>query len=239
MVIEVCIGSYEDALIAARNGARRVELNSALHLGGCTPSSATLKLIKQNTSLEVMCMVRSRGEGFYYNVYELEEMFEQARELLLAGADGIVFGFLNKDNTINIEASRRMVELIHSYQKTAVFHRAFDITDDPVKAIEQLIAMGVDRVLTSGQKVTAVQGIDLLKKLNDDYGDKITILAGCGVNAQNAKVFETAGIKEIHASCKNYRIDPTSLNREVDFSFEHGYEVTDEDKLIALLEVFK
>lgn len=125
--IEVCAGSYEDCLAAARGKADRVELNSALALGGLSPTEATLRLVKRDTDLKVICMVRPRGAGFHYTEVERKVMMAEAKSFLENGADGIAFGFLNADGTIDVEATKEMIDLIHSYNKEAVFHRAVDV----------------------------------------------------------------------------------------------------------------
>ena len=153
-IFEVCAGSVQDCINAELGGADRVELNSALYLGGLTPSLAMLKLVKEKTSLKVICMNRPRAAGFCYDDVEIETMFKDAEILLENGADGISFGFLNPDATINITHTKKMVELIHRYRKKAVFHRAFDCVSDPYVAIQQLIDCGVDRILTSGLQPT-------------------------------------------------------------------------------------
>ena len=186
-LFEVCAGSVQDCINAQLGGADRVELNSALHLGGLTPSLAMLKLVKEKTSLKVICMDRPRAAGFCYDDVEIETMFEDAKILLENGADGISFGFLNSDATINVTETKKMVELIHQYQKEAVFHRAFDCVDDPMHAIKQLIDCGVDRILTSGLQPTAMQGTSVLEKLQSAFGDQIELLAGSGINANNIR----------------------------------------------------
>jgi copper homeostasis protein len=202
--IEICCGNIDDVVKAAEFPIDRIELNSAMELGGLTPTVATLKKAKELTEVAVVCMTRTRTAGFYYTDISYEIMLEDARILLENGADGIVFGFLNKDNTVDIERSRKMVELIKSYGKEAVFHKAFDQTEDPYQAMEALIKAGVDRVLTDGQSDTDIlKGCPLLKDLHEKYGDRIEILPGGGVREENIKeVLELTGIKQIHMSSK-------------------------------------
>ncbi|MDD6885439.1 MAG: copper homeostasis protein CutC, partial [Solobacterium sp.] len=150
--LEICAGSYYDALEACKGQADRIELNSALHLGGLTPSLASLILTKTSTDLKVICMVRPRGGGFCYGEADTQTMYADAKLLLENGADGIAFGFLNEDYTIDIPKTEHMVSIIKQYNKEAVFHRAFDCTDDPYSSIETLIKLKIDRVLTSGQR---------------------------------------------------------------------------------------
>lgn len=244
-IVEVCCGSYIDCLNAFYGGAQRVELNSALSVGGLTPSITTLKKVKEDTDLKVICMVRCRAAGFAYNEEEIQMMFIEAKELLENGADGIAFGFLNKDKTINIDATSEMVQIIHSYKKEAVFHRAFDVTNDPYISIEALIELGVDRLLTSGQQSKAIDSIDLIKELNEKYGNEIEILAGSGINETNAKhIIETTGINQIHSSCKAYKNDPTTSSNSASYSYlndEHkdDYEIVSKEKVDELVKMVK
>ena len=152
ITFEVCAGSYQDCLAAEKGGADRVELNSALSVGGLTPSLISLMRAKKETSIKIVCMVRPRAGGFCYDETEAQLMLEEAELLLEHGADGIAFGFLKADRTVDAEKTKKMVELIHAKGGEAVFHRAFDVTPEPAKAIETMIDCGVDRLLTSGQQ---------------------------------------------------------------------------------------
>lgn len=215
-MIEVCCGSYEDALQAHLGGADRIELNSALHLGGLTPSTGTLKLTKAAVSIPVIAMVRPRGAGFCYSEKEAEVMMAEAKELLEAGADGIAFGFLNEDGSLDVDRNQAMITLIHQYGKEAVFHRAFDCCKDPFTTMEQLIALGADRVLTSGLAAKAPEGSALIAQLQSRFGDQIEILAGSGVNATNArKLMDDTGISRCILPARHgARIQrPTSMKK--------------------------
>ena len=177
-IIEICCGSYEDALNAYYGRAKRIELNSALHLGGLTPSIASLKLTKKNTNLKIITMIRPRGAGFCYNDIEFEVMKEDARCMLENKADGIAFGCLNQDGSINEKQTKEMIDIIKEYQGEVVFHRAFDCVADPYASIELLIHLGVDRILTSGLKPKAMDGKELIKErhrhryeFNNNYKD--------------------------------------------------------------------
>ena len=174
-----------------------------MYLGGLTPSIATLELIKRNTDLEVICMVRPRGAGFCYSDLEKKQIFAEAKALLEHGADGLAFGFLTEDRTIDLECTQKMVNIVHSYEKTAVFHRAFDCVKDEKTAINELIKLNVNRVLTSGLKATAIEGKELIRSLQETVGAKIEILAGSGINKDNAKdLIEYTKVKQIHSSCR-------------------------------------
>ena len=218
--VEVCAGSYEDCLNAALGGADRVELNAALSVGGLTPGIVTLRRVKQETDMKVICMVRPRAAGFCYTEKEKTVMFEEAKLLLQNGADGLAFGFLGEDGSIDSESTKQMIDLIHERKKEAVFHRAFDVCTDAHAAMELLISLGADRVLTSGQRAKATEGKELLKKLQESYGDKIQILAGSGVNAENAaELMEYTGISQVHSSCKAYLEDKTTVGEYVSYAY--------------------
>lgn len=238
-LFEVCAGSVQDCINAQLGGADRVELNSALHLGGLTPSLAMLKLVKEKTSLKVICMDRPRAAGFCYDDVEIETMFEDAKILLENGADGISFGFLNSDATINVTETKKMVELIHQYQKEAVFHRAFDCVDDPMHAIKQLIDCGVDRILTSGLQPTAMQGASVLEKLQSAFGDQIELLAGSGINANNIRALkEQTGLHQFHGSCKEWCKDPTTAVGNVSYAYHESddYDCVSLEKVRSIVQ---
>lgn len=242
-MIEVCCGSFEDAISANKGGAKRVELNSALALGGLTPSTASLSLTKQYLDMEVVAMVRPRAGGFCYSSAEYTQMLTETGELIEAGADGIAFGFLNADRGIDRARTKEFVELIHSYDREAVFHRAFDCTCNVDEGIQTLIALGVDRILTSGLEKTAEEGIGKLAYLQKTYGSQIQILAGCGVNIQNLKrIKEVTHIQQFHSSCKGWKEDATTIGESVSFSYNEGshksdYEVVFTELVQALIEI--
>lgn len=240
IIFEVCAGSFQDCLAAEKGGADRVELNSALSVGGLTPSLISLIHARRETALSIVCMVRPRAGGFCYNEMETQLMLEEAELLLKNGADGIAFGFLKADGTVDAEKTKTMVELIHRAEGKAVFHRAFDVTPDPMKAIETLIDCGVDRLLTSGQQAKALDGATLIAKLQNKYGGQIKILAGSGVNVGNVrKLIEKAGIRQVHSSCKSYRTDPTTKAGSVSYEYlpdphQMDYDRVDVDLVRAL-----
>ncbi len=143
-----------------------------------TPSIASLELIKEEFDLKTICMVRPRGAGFYYIEEDKKVMFKDAKALLKSNADGIAFGFLDENKNIDIENTKKMIDIIKSYdtKSEVVFHRAFDCVSNPYDSIERLINLGVDRLLTSGLKEKAFDGMNLIKELNEKYGDKIEVL---------------------------------------------------------------
>ncbi|MFT4007561.1 MAG: copper homeostasis protein CutC [Lacrimispora sp.] len=241
-MLEICCGSYYDALQAAAGGAGRIELNCGLHLGGLTPSLASLELVKECCNIPVIAMVRPRGGGFCYSGEDYDVMLRECRDLVRHGADGIAFGCLKKDASIDRERNARLISMIHSHGKEAVFHRAFDCTANPYEAMEALIDLGADRVLTSGLKPEATEGKALLKILQAAYGDRIQILAGSGINAFNAKqLMEETGIRQIHSSCKDWLADPTTAANGISYGFgpepySTCYDVVSADLVRQLLD---
>ncbi len=242
-MIEVCCGSFEDAMAAYEGGADEIELNSALSIGGLTPSLGSLIMVKQYTELKVVSMVRMRGAGFCYTDYQYEQMLEDAKLLISYGTDGIAFGFLKEDRTIDERKVKEFTNLIHDAGRKAVFHRAFDCVKDPYETMEQLIALGVDRVLTSGLQKTAEEGIPLLKELQERYGNRIELTVGSGIHAGNAeKIRKETGIERLHSSCKTWKTDDTSIGENVSFGYmagekETSYEtvsIDETEKLTAL-----
>ncbi|HHW47866.1 MAG TPA: copper homeostasis protein CutC [Clostridiaceae bacterium] len=197
ILIEICCGSLDDALIAEQAGADRIELNSCLLQGGLTPSLGTLIETKKRLKIPVIAMVRPRGAGFCYTDAEVDVMMRDAEIFVNYGADGIVFGFLNADGTIDVKNTERMLKIMGD--KEAVFHRAFDVVPDPFIAIDQLIELGVTRVLTSGQEPTAYEGAPLIAELIKYAKGRIQILPGGGITLRNVKdVIRDTGADQIH-----------------------------------------
>ena len=244
-ILEVCCGSLEDAKNAKRGGANRIELNSALFMGGLTPSLGTLQLIKKSCALQVVSMVRPRGAGFCYTDEEYKTMLIDAKLLLEQGSDGIAFGFLKENKTVDMERTREMISLIKAYGKEAVFHRAFDVVENPYEAVEQLIELHCTRILTSGQEKTAFEGISLIAELQNRYGDKIDFVAGSGINEQNAfEIIEKTGISQVHSSCKMWMEDVTTTGKKVSYAFfeemgNNQYDIVSAEKVQKLLNVIK
>lgn len=242
-IAEICCGSFYDAKQAALGGAGRIELNSALALGGLTPGTATLRAVKRELAqLKVIAMVRPRGAGFCYGPEEFMIMKEECRELLSEGADGIAFGILQEDASLDEERTRQLVELIHREGGEAVFHRAFDCTGTPEETLERLIGLGVDRVLTSGGRASAPEGRETLRRLKERAAGRIGLLAGSGVNGENAgTLMAETGICQLHSSCKAWKTDPTTERGDVSYRMAEGerrlsYDVVDAALVRAFVE---
>lgn len=199
MIIEVCADSYEYAEKAEKAGADRIELCKHLHLDGLTPNYKTAKKTIDNLNIPVFVLIRPRNGDFNYTEKEFELMKADIVKFKKMGCKGIVSGILNNDNTIDIKRTNELVNLSRPLEFT--FHRAFDMVTDPLKELEKLIQLGIDRVLTSGQKQKAVKGIELLKELKKNAKDKIIIMPGSGINKLNIMNFRS--FNEIHGSFKN------------------------------------
>jgi copper homeostasis protein len=168
--------------------------------GGTSPSAGLIKLARQNLSIKLYVMIRPRGGDFCYSETEFEVMKADIQTAKESGADGVVFGLLNPDGSVDVLRTKELVDLAHPMKVT--FHRAFDVCAEPFAALETIIELGCERILTSGQKNTAVEGIDLLKTLAERAGNRIEIMAGAGVSVQNAAQLLEAGVHALHMTGK-------------------------------------
>lgn len=198
MLLEICANSYKSAKNAQEARAHRIELCQELSVGGVTPSYGLLKQVTNTLSIPVFVLIRPRSGNFVYTDEEFDIMKQDIQLCKNLGCAGIVSGVLNKNNTIDLEKTKELVELSRPLQFT--FHRAFDCVKDPKKSLEQLIDLDIDRVLTSGLETSAEKGLNILKQLHVQANGRIIILVGSGITSENAKIFEKAGFKEIHAS---------------------------------------
>ncbi len=198
MILEVCANSYQSAINAQIAGAHRIELCQELHVGGLSPTIEMFKKVKQELTIPVYVLIRPRAGNFMYSAEEFELLLNQIETFKNHGANGIVCGALNEDNTINQEQTKQLIEASRPLSFT--FHRAFDEVSNPIEAVHILASLGVNRILTSGQKTTAVEGVELLKKLKVT-SNNIVILPGAGIRPDNVEVFRDLGFQEIHASC--------------------------------------
>ena len=199
MIIEVCAESYKYALKAEKAGANRIELCKDLHLDGLTPDYESAKKTIDSLNIPVFILIRPREGDFIYSNEEFELMKRDIIKFKEMGCKGIVSGVLNDDNSVDVKRTKDLIELSRPLEFT--FHRAFDIVSDPLKEIEILIRLGVDRILTSGQKNKATEGLYLLEKLNNISKKRIVIMPGSGISNTNFKKFNS--FNEIHGSFKD------------------------------------
>lgn len=233
VTLEVGISSVADAVAAVNGGADRLELNLGLELGGLTPSIGLVVEVLdvgKDKQVDVVTMIRSRASGFVYSESEKQVMVNDAEALLMAGVNGIVFGGLNGDGSVDLSFTEAMCEMADG--REVVFHRAFDVIQDQVKALEDLIRCGVKRVLTSGGKASAAAGIAQLKRLNELSAGRIEILAGAGINADNVQqIVNESGCRGVHGSFSVLK------NDEAGVVGENTYPATCEDKVSAVRRV--
>ncbi len=211
ITLEVVCGSAWDALEASRGGADRVELCSALFLGGLTPSIGALKAVRKESALPLYCMLRPREASFCYTDFEYKVMKEDAEELLAAGADGLVLGLLTQDNKLDLERLRDFRESFP--EAKLVFHRAFDIVKNWRQAMDNLIQLGFVRILTSGQAPNVLVGMDIIKEMIDYAAGRIEIMPGGGVKRYILQeLIARTGCNSVHMNLRRTEYDHSGDN---------------------------
>ncbi len=197
--LEVAVDSIEGALAAQTAGAERVELCADLLEGGITPSAGMLDVTRRSVTIDINAMIRPRGGDFLYSELEYAVMQRDIAWAKAAGANGVVMGILNPNGSVDMQRMATLIDLARPLSVT--FHRAFDMTCDPDQALEALITLGVDRVLTSGQASSALEGLDLITQLVQQGGDRIVVIPGGGITEHNIdKILHQSGVQEIHVS---------------------------------------
>lgn len=241
--VEICAFSLESCITAQQAGANRVELCGGLYEGGTTPSAGLISLVKKSVELELFVMIRPRGGDFLYSNTERKVMVEDIKMVKKLGADGIVLGILKKNGEVDLEATKEMVEL--AYPLKTVFHRAIDVTPDPIAALELIIESGCVRVLTSGQHNKAIDGINIISALVEAAQNRIEIMAGAGVNAENASYFLEKGVNALHLtgnsirnSLMEYRKEAVSMS-DIESISEFDLVYSDLAKIKAVVEIIK
>jgi copper homeostasis protein len=200
--LEVCAGSLASAVAAQKGGANRIELCDNLSAGGTTPSPGVIKQAVKLLDIPVFVLVRPRPGDFLYSEVEFEAMKEDVVFCKKQGAKGIVAGILEEDGSIDMKRMMELVTLSRPLKFT--FHRAFDMVADPFKALEEVITLGIDRILTSGQAPSAIEGADLIAELIKLSGIRITVMPGGGITANNVSgLIKKTGAKEFHASLRS------------------------------------
>ena len=221
ILLEIIASTVEDCLAAESGGADRIELCAAIATAGLTPSLGTLIEAKKRIRVPVMAMVRPRAGGFCYSDEDFQVMRRDAALLLEHGADGIVFGILHADGTTDTTRCGKMVELAGG--KQTVFHRAFDVLRDPMRGLDQLVDLGFTRVLTSGQKRAASEGLERIRELVTHANGRIEILPGGGVRPPNVlQLIEATGCTQVHLTAFSSRCDPSTSNGPITFGSTPG-----------------
>lgn len=212
-LLEVCVDSVQSAVAAREGGADRVELCSALVIGGLSPSPSLMRQVKYYTGLPVRVLLRPRFGDFCYDEYELQSLREEAEMFRDLGADGIVTGVLAPDGSLDVEEMQKLKEAAGDMKFT--LHRAFDVCRDPFETMEQCAALGIDTILTSGQKSSAWEGRELLGSLVEKADGRIDILAGAGVDDSVIESLAAeAKVRSFHMSGKTVLDSRMEFRRE-------------------------
>ena len=244
ILLEVAIESADDALAAQRGGADRLELCAALDLGGLTPSLATLTRVTRYANIPVIAMIRPRPGGFAYSDLEIAVMEEDIDAAVEAEIHGLVFGVLKSDSALDIPRMKRLRDRCGGLP--AVCHRAFDFVPDPLRAIEELIDVGMTRVLTSGLQsdVTDPAAMRMIRRLWEHAAGRIEILPGSGVRVNNvAELIQRTGCTQVHGTFRSRRRDSSADSRPGVSLGAHaardgaGYGVTDEAAVAAVRNI--
>lgn len=241
-LIEACVGSYDSCMIAARGGADRLELCANLVIGGTTPSAALAKQVLRDCPVPVNVIIRPRFGDFLYDEWEMEQMCWEIETFRSLGVNGVVIGTLTPDGDLDMEKMKRLMDAAGSLDVT--LHRAFDMTRDPYKSLEDAISLGCKTILTSGQAPSAPGGMELLKELEKQAAGRITIMAGSGVKSGNIRdIHEKTGIVTFHTSARKGGLDSAMRYRKREVSMGlpslSEYEIwrTDEAEIRACAEI--
>ena len=235
--LEVIGFTIESCMIAQAAGAHRIELCDNPSEGGTTPSYGFIKTARENLSIELYPIIRPRGGDFLYSEIEFEVMKADIENCKSLGCDGVVIGILNADGTVDKKRCKQLVEIAHPMKVT--FHRAFDRTNDPFKAMEDIISIGCERILTSGQKNLATDGEELLNKLVKQANNRIIIMPGSGVNSDNIETLvKNTNATEFHTSARTFVNSKMEfINESMDEQLTSVSAMSDEIKKI--IEIFE
>ncbi len=229
IVLEVCVDSVASAIAAQDGGADRVELCANLNEDGTTPSAGLIEVTRQNLSIGLHVLIRPRGGNFCYSEFEFETMKKDIAVARALGADGVVIGLLNTNGAIAFEWTRQLVVLARPLSVT--FHRAFDVVTEPLKMLEALVELGIERVLTSGQAHSALAGLSLLAQLTEQAAGRISLMPASGINAQNIRqILAATGVNEIHVGSAVTTITNDSATQ----LFSAARRLVDRQKVLTL-----
>ncbi len=221
MILEACVDNCESALAAELGGADRIELNSALPLDGLTPSPGLFLRTRQTVRIPIVAMARPRGGDFRYSEDDWETLIADANWLIEHGADGIAFGCLDEQGDVDLNRCRQIRQL--SAHVELVFHKAFDVATDWRVSLDRLIEAGVNRVMTSGQRPTAIEGLDKLREIQAVARGRIEVLPAGGIRSSNCqKIAEFLGANQLHAS---FRTSPDAGSAEIRAEIEAARQI--------------
>ena len=242
ITLEICAGSVASCIAAEQGGAKRIELCDNLLEGGTTPSYATIALAREKVTIDLYPIIRPRGGDFLYDELEYATMQKDIALCKQLGCNGVVIGLLTPEGRIDLPRTQALVQL--AWPMGVTFHRAFDMTNDPFQALEDVISTGCERILTSGQRNTAIEGAPLLKTLVEKAAGRITIMVGSGVRANNiVTLIQQTGATEFHTSAKAY-VESGMVYRNPNVSMggipgvpEYGISQTQVNEVQKILEL--
>lgn len=242
ITLEICASSVASCIAAQQGGAHRIELCDNLPEGGTTPSYATIALAREKVDIDIYPIIRPRGGDFLYDELEFSIMQKDIAVCKQLGCNGVVIGLLTAEGKVDVPRTRLLVE--QAWPMGVTFHRAFDMTEDPLQALEDIITTGCERILTSGQRNTAPEGTDLLKTLVKQAAERIIIMAGSGVRANNIEMLvKETGATEFHTTARSY-VESGMIYRNPHVSMggipgvpEYGISVTQADDVKLILEL--
>jgi copper homeostasis protein len=242
VILEVCANSVISALAAQNGGAARVELCENLYEGGTTPSYGSILLARKLLHIQLYVLIRPRGGDFLYTDIEYNIITEDVKHCLEAGCDGIVIGILNPDGTVDRKRCEKLVRMAKQNGASTTFHRAFDRCNDQFKALEDIIEMGFDRILTSGERSTAMEGSRRIAELVKKADGRISIMPGSGINENNVTdLVHFTGVAEVHSSARlrvqslmDYKNDHIITGNS--YKDEYSTDVTDVGRVKEILK---
>jgi copper homeostasis protein len=239
--LEVCVDSVESAINAQAGGAHRIELCNSLFEGGTTPSSGAISAARANISIDLHVIIRPRGGDFLYTDPEYDIMRRDIEICGEYGVNGIVIGILRPDGEIDVERNAKLIDLARPM--TATIHRAFDMCTDPFRGLQDVISTGASRLLTSGQRNSAVEGMDLISKLVKKSGTRIIIIPVSGINESNIeKIAIRTGATEFHLSGRETTDSGMIFRREgINIGETPGFtkKVADSQRIKNIIDILK
>jgi copper homeostasis protein len=234
VLVEACVDAIDAAIEAERGGAGRIELCGELLQGGVTPSAGLIGSVRDRLTIPLFVLIRPRTGDFHYSADERDVMLRDIALAKSLGADGVVFGALTADGCVDVEIMRELIDAARPMQVT--FHRAFDFARDQEAAIDALLSLGVDRVLTSGGASSALEGATRLRDLQDRAGNRLTILAGGSITASNVgEVVRASGLREVHVRAAE-RVESAMVYRRASLTLSRSLGSGDYERMVARCE---
>jgi copper homeostasis protein len=239
-ILEVCVDSVCNALTAQSAGAHRIEFCANLLEGGTTPSPAQIEIACTQLQIKLYVMIRPRGGDFLYNEMEFEIMKSDIHFCGKTGCDGVVIGILNPDGTVDKVRNAELIQIAHQYKMGVTFHRAFDRCVDLFDAMETIIELGCERILTSGGYDSAIEGAEVIRRLIEKADDRIIIMPGAGITPENiSELIEKTEARELHGTFRNrypsrMQFRNVKLNRQND---EYELLLTDTEKIKRIISL--